>query len=240
MNKESTLLALLVVVSGCLVFFFMGNLSKHEHEYSAIVGYENTTTVWSKEELKHIYYDEQIKNPVEMILSPCHYGDFKEEVVSRLKHKWHKNDSPPSYEPMFQKLRAYYGIVTGTGKHVVVFSMTATSIDEVGDFLDSCAESMVSLYPKSQKLRLDRSISLLRQTADRQQRTLLKAIERKNKAMEDGKTMLPKLQEQIDVAQRLYDELRQRLLEAEKTSCTNPLPIKIVKRASDTFQVLCP
>ena len=240
MNKESTLLALLVVVSGCLVFFFMGNLSKHEHEYSAIVGYENTTTVWSKEELKHIYYDEQIENPVEMILSPCHYGDFKEEVVSRLKHKWHKNDSPPSYEPMFQKLRTYYGIVTGTGKHVVVFSITATSIDEVGDFLDSCAESMVSLYPKSQKIRLDRSISLLQQTADRQQRTLLKAIERKNKTMKDGKTMLPELQEQIDVAQRLYGELRQKLLEAEKTSCTNPLPIKIVKRASDTFQFPCP
>ena len=52
MNKKSTLLALLVAVSGCLVSFSMGNLSKHEHEYSAIVGYENTTTVWSKDELK--------------------------------------------------------------------------------------------------------------------------------------------------------------------------------------------
>ena len=206
-------------------------------EYSAIVGYSFKELTWTREDLGRIVYnDDHIEDRFGEFLSPCSYDDFKTNVLSRLRCASGRTERKTcEYERLFKELSIHIGFANMPGKQVAVFSLKAHSEEDVAPFLDACAETAVQMYPISQNARFERSISLVRETVQKQERTIRRLeAEMQRNSQGKGETA-DKLLSDIEMAQKLYEDLRQKLEEHERLRGTILYQIKVIKRTTEVL-----
>ena len=206
-------------------------------EYSAIVGYGFKGLTWTREDMGRIVYnDDHIEDRLGELLSPCSYDDFKTNVLSRLRCASGRTERKTcEYERLFKELSIHIGFANMPGKQVAVFSLKAHSEEDVAPFLDACAETAVQMYPISQNARFERSISLVRETVQKQERTVRRLKEEMQRNSQGKGKTADKLLSDIEMAQKLYEDLRQKLEEHERIRGTILYQIKVIKRTTEVL-----
>lgn len=237
MKKKKLVVILGVLATTVIVVAIFCNSYWKYAEYSAIVGYGYKGLTWTKEDLGRIVYnDDHDEDIFGTFLSPCSYDDFKTNVLSRLhQHPGIRTQKSCEYDQLFKKLSIHIGFANMPGKQVAVFSLKAHSAEDVAPFLDACADTAVQMYPISQNARFERSISSTREIVQKQERTVRRLKEKMKRSSQSNGESTDKLPPEVEMAQKLYEDLRQKLEEYEKLRGTVPYQIKVIKYATEAL-----
>jgi seryl-tRNA synthetase len=134
---------------------------------------------------------------------------------------------------MARDLKVCFGFAGLQGKRIVAFSLKARTAEGVAEFLDTCAETAVALYPVSQNTSLEQTISRMQHEVHRQKKSLQRAIDKKENNKKDDGELESKLQADVERAQKWYDYMKLKLEEVEKLRNTVPYKIQVVNHAAE-------
>ena len=216
-------------------------------EFSAVIGYGFKELTWTREDMGRIVYDDYIEDTFGELLSPCSYDDFKTNVLSRLRQSIGlRARTSHEYEQMFRELSIRIGFANMQNKRVAVFSLKkhavlqlgfpprlCIAVEDVVPFLDACADAAVDMYPISQNARFERSVSSISNIVQKQERTVQRLKEKMKHCGQSSGESAGNQSTDIEMAQKLYDDLKQKLEETEKLRGTVPYKIKVIKRAAE-------
>jgi len=177
----------------------------------------------------------------------CSYDDFKTNVLSRLRQSIGlRARTSHEYEQMFRELSIRIGFANMQNKRVAVFSLKkhavlqlgfpprlCIAVEDVVPFLDACADAAVDMYPISQNARFERSVSSISNIVQKQERTVQRLKEKMKHCGQSSGESAGNQSTDIEMAQKLYDDLKQKLEETEKLRGTVPYKIKVIKRAAE-------
>lgn len=204
-------------------------------EYSVIVGYSHKDCTWTREDMGRIVYDDDDPKQDEFgeFLRHCSFDEFKTNVLLRLCRPPDNKTRIREYEQMAKELKVRFGFAGSQGKRIIAFSLKARTAEEVAEFLDACAETVVALYPVSQNISLEQTISKMQHEVQRLKRTLQRATDKKENNKKDDRELASRLQSDVESAQRWHDYMKLKLEEVEKLRNTVPYKIQVIKHVAD-------
>ena len=204
-------------------------------EYSAIVGYSHKDCTWTREDIGRIVYDDDDPRRDEFgeFLRHCSFDEFKTNVLSRLCRPPDNKKRIRKYEQMAKKLKICFGFAGSQGKRIIAFSLKARTAEDVVEFLDACAETAVALYPVSQNISLEQSISRMQHEVRKMERVLQRAIDKKENSKQDDGELACKLQSDVERARKWHAYMKLKLEEVEKLRDTVPDKIQVIKHTAE-------
>ncbi len=236
-NAMKTLMLIMSIVVSITVIGICIFCGSHWNcvEYSSIVGYSDKDCTWTREDMERIVYDDDDPRRDEFgeFLRHCPYEEFKTNVLSRLCRPPDNKKTIRKYGQMARELKVCFGFAGLQGKRIVAFSLKARTAEDVAEFLDTCAETAVALYPVSQNTSLEQTISRMQHEVHRQKKSLQRAIDKKENNKKDDGELESKLQADVERAQKWYDYMKLKLEEVEKLRNTVPYKIQVIKHAAE-------
>ena len=236
-NAMKTLMLIMSIVVSITVIGICIFCGSHWNcvEYSSIVGYSDKDCTWTREDMERIVYDDDDPRRDEFgeFLRHCPYEEFKTNVLSRLCRPPDNKKTIRKYGQMARELKVCFGFAGLQGKRIVAFSLKARTAEDVAEFLDTCAETVVALYPVSQNISLEQAISRMQHQVHCLERALLRAIDKKENNKKDDGELESKLQADVERAQKWYDYMKLKLEEVEKLRNTVPYKIQVIKHAAE-------